>query len=205
MTVRWWIPALSLLAALALSAPDPGVAHEDEKHDDGATAPEAPATAEEAAGHKPIDVRLVMPVMNSERGMSLFIEKGCVTCHSVNGVGGHDASPLDAHAMDPVMNVFEFAAKMWAMAPSMIQAQEEALGEQILFTGEELAHIIAFVHDDEMQHRLTEAHIPPHIGMLMHHEHGGMSAPAAHGEEIGHGEGHGHDEGQGPGHHEEQD
>lgn len=193
-------PSLALLGGLAFALIGPGMAHEDEKHDDGAVASETPAALGGGDGHKPIDVTLAMPVMNSERGMSLFIEKGCVTCHSVNGVGGHDASPLDAHAMDPVMNVFEFAAKMWAMAPYMIQAQEEALGEQVLFTGEELAHIIAFVHDDETQHHLTEAMIPPHIEMLMHHEHGGMSAPTAHGEEIGHGEGHGHDAGQDHGH-----
>jgi hypothetical protein len=97
MIARWCIPALPLLAILALSAPDPGVAHEDEKHDDGAAAPEAPVTAEEADGHKPIDVRLVMPVMDSERGMSLFIEKGRVTCHSVNGVGGHDEGQGPGH------------------------------------------------------------------------------------------------------------
>jgi hypothetical protein len=35
------------------------------------------------------------------------------------------------------------------MAPAMIYAQEEALGEQILFTGDEFADIIAFVHHDE--------------------------------------------------------
>ncbi len=88
------------------------MAHEDEKHDDGAAASEPAATVEGSAVHKPIDVILTMPVMNSERGMTLFIEKGCVTCHSVNGVGGHDSAPLDAHEMDPIMNVFEFAAKM---------------------------------------------------------------------------------------------
>ncbi len=88
------------------------------------------------------------------------------------------------------------------MAPYMIQAQEEALGEQILFTGEELADVIAFVDDHETRHHLTEAMIPPHIEALMHHEHGCMAGPAAHGEEIGHGEGHGHDAGQEHGHEE---
>lgn len=69
-----------------------------------------------------------MPMMNAGRGTRLFASKGCVTCHSVNGVGGRDAAYLDAHTMDPAMNPFEFAAKMWSVAPVMIEAQEEALG-----------------------------------------------------------------------------
>lgn len=130
---------------------------------------------------------LVMPEMNGARGMTLFLEKGCVACHAVNGVGGHDATPLDAHGMEPAMNPFEFAAKMWRMAPYMIEAQEEALGEQILFTGDELADIIAFIHDDEQQQLLTERMISPRVQKMMHHDHGGMMSKPAHQEEIGHG------------------
>lgn len=73
--------------------------------------------------------RLLMPIMSSSRGMTLFVEKGCVACHAVNGVGGHDAVALDAHDMDEFMNPFDLAAKMWMMAPYMIAAQEEAFGE----------------------------------------------------------------------------
>jgi cytochrome c553 len=141
--------------------------------------------------------RLGMPKMDSTRGRALFVSKGCVACHAINGVGGHDASTLDAHSMPEIMNPFEFAAKMWRMAPVMIQFQEEALGEQIDFTGAELADIIAFVHDDEAQHHFSEADITPPIRRLMDHEHGARSGPKAHAEEIGHGQGggkagHGH-------------
>jgi hypothetical protein len=130
--------------------------------------------------------RLMMPAMDAERGRRLFASKGCVACHAVNGVGGHDATPLDAHTMTRVMNPFDFAAKMWRMAPMMIYAQEEALGEQILFTGEELADIIAFVHDDEEQHKFSEADIPPKIREWMGHSHGEPGGGAgAHGEELG--------------------
>lgn len=139
-----------------------------------------------SADHKPIELTLRMPKMDSERGMVLFIEKGCVACHAVNGVGGHDAAPLDAHGMEKVMNPFEFAAKMWRMAPYMIAAQEEALGGQILFTGDELADIIAFVHDDAQQHRFSEAMLTPEVRRMMHHEHGGMSGAEGHAGELGH-------------------
>jgi hypothetical protein len=169
------------------------LAHGEEKHGQPATKPEAAApapvaTADEAA-HEPIKLRLAFPVMNSSRGMMLFLEKGCVACHAVNGVGGHDASPLDAHTMDAVMSPFDFAAKMWTMAPIMIAAQEEALGEQILFTGDELADIIGFLHDDEAQHALNESHLTAGMRKMMDHQHGAATAPAAHAEEIGHNHG----------------
>ncbi len=103
-----------------------------------------------------VTTRLLMPILNADRGMELFASKGCATCHSVNDVGGEDASPLDAHNMDEYMNPFDLAAKMWLMAPYMIAAQEDELGEQILFTGDELSNIIAFLHDDAQQKMFTE-------------------------------------------------
>jgi hypothetical protein len=131
--------------------------------------------------------RLVMPIMSSSRGMDLFVSKGCVACHAVNGIGGHDAASLDAHDMDEYMNPFDLAARMWAMAPYMIESQQEALGEQILFTGEELADIIAFLHDDRQQHEFTEAVLTPDAVRMMNHEHSAVSGPEEHHEEIGHG------------------
>jgi len=74
---------------------------------------------------------LEMPAMDPARGRRLFASKGCVVCHSVNGVGGEDAPPLDASTMNPRMNPFEFAAKMWQGAEPMIYLQREELGEQI--------------------------------------------------------------------------
>lgn len=74
----------------------------------------APAAAETSSqNHEPMGGLLAMPMMNAGRGMVLFAEKGCVACHSINGVGGHDATPLDAHEMEGMMNPFDFSAKMW--------------------------------------------------------------------------------------------
>ncbi len=112
---------------------------------------------------------IVIPSMDSSRGRELFAEKGCVTCHSINGVGGTDARKLDAEFMDLPMNPFDFAARMWRGAPTMVELQREELGAQIQFTGEELANIIAFVHDAEEQAKFSEADIPEEIREKMEH------------------------------------
>ncbi|NQU62010.1 MAG: c-type cytochrome [Rhodospirillales bacterium] len=132
-------------------------------------------------------VRLVMPLMSPGRGKIQFVAKGCVACHAINGVGGHDAPPMDAHNMKGgLMNPFDFAAKMWNHAPAMIAAQEGAWGEQVYFTGEELADIIAFIHDDQAQHGFSEKDMTAKAQKMMQHEHGGEPAPERHAPEIGH-------------------
>ena len=35
--------------------------------------------------------RLMMPRMDPRRGKELFVTKGWVACHAINGIGGHDA------------------------------------------------------------------------------------------------------------------
>lgn len=118
--------------------------------------------------------RLMMPKMDPENGMKIFVDKGCVTCHSINGVGGEDAPAMDAHEMAKMMNPFELAAKMWNHAPGMIAAQEEELGEQITFTGQELADIIAFVHSDETQHEFSMKNLSGKAREMMKmHDDGG--------------------------------
>jgi mono/diheme cytochrome c family protein len=191
------------LIAAGLAAAGPVHGHGDEVHEGEAkAAPQAAPPAEPAqggdkmGGHKMMGMdrmsspdmpNMRMPSMNPARGRKLFVSKGCVACHAINGVGGHDATSLDAHTMQPMMNPFEFAAKMWSMAPAMIYAQEEALGEQILFTGDELADIIAFVHNDEAQHGFGETDLTAEARKMMHHEHGAPGGgPEAHAEELGH-------------------
>jgi mono/diheme cytochrome c family protein len=105
--------------------------------------------------------------MDPANGRKLFASKGCVVCHSVNGVGGKDAPPLDASTMVGMTNPFDFVANMWRGAGPMIQLQQEELGGQIEFTGQELSDIIAFLHDEEEQKKFSEADIPANIMAAM--------------------------------------
>ena len=148
-----------------------------------------PAFAEDGSQHmmsgEMMSAGLMMPTMNAARGRELFASKGCVVCHSINGVGGEDAPILDAEFMDEVMNPFEFAARMWRGAGAMVALQEDELGGQIDLTGEELADIIAFVHDAAEQTRFSMADVPEEIEELMHHE--GEEDHHEEGEEDDHG------------------
>ena len=110
---------------------------------------------------------LVLPKMDSKRGRELYVNKGCVACHSINGVGGADAAPLDAAAMDPAMNPFEFFARMWLGTKPMIAMQENRMGQQVELNAQELADIVAFIHDPEMQKSFSAAEIPHDIDELM--------------------------------------
>lgn len=105
--------------------------------------------------------------MNPMNGKKLFASKGCVVCHQVHGTGGTDAPSLDIKTMNPVMSPFDFFAKMWRGAPAMIAMQNNELGHQIEFTGQELADIVAFLHNRAAQQTLTEVDIPDYIKKLM--------------------------------------
>ncbi len=113
---------------------------------------------------------LIMPMMNSARGRMLFAEKGCVVCHAIRDVGGRAAARLDANTRPPYVNPFEFAAQMWRGAPAMIALQERDLGYRIALSGEELADIIAFVHDDHEQQKFSEDDIPQEMRALIGQE-----------------------------------
>ena len=121
---------------------------------------------------------LVLPSMNAANGRLLYASKGCVVCHSINGVGGEDAPMLDAEFMDEPMNPFDFAANMWRGAETMVEMQREELGDVIDISGQELADIIAFVHDPDEQALFTGEEIPADMKALM--EHADTEAEDAH-------------------------
>lgn len=105
---------------------------------------------------------LILPPMDPVRGKALFASKGCVVCHAINGVGGTDAPDIGATAMAPNMNPFDFVAKMWNHSQGMVAMQMEELGGQIEFdNGQQLADIIAFLHDADVQKTFSMDDVPP--------------------------------------------
>lgn len=114
-----------------------------------------------------IELGLALPPMDSRRGRELFVDKGCVVCHSVNGVGGEIGPSMNAADMPSPMNAFEFAARMWRGAPAMAEMQEAVLGEMISLDGRDLADLVAFAHDEAAQKELRREQVPARYRELM--------------------------------------
>ena len=93
---------------------------------------------------------------DAARGRTLFVSKGCVVCHAINEVGGTSAPPLDPEFAPGEVDALDFVARMWRGAEPMIFMQQQELGVQIDFTGQELADIIAFVRDPRERRKFSE-------------------------------------------------
>ena len=106
------------------------------------------------------EIGLGVPPMNSHRGRELFVQTGCVVCHSSNDVGGKIGPPINAEDMPQPMNVFEFAARMWRGGETMIAMQKQLFGKQIALTGQDLADLVAFAHDRSEQKKLSTSDVP---------------------------------------------
>lgn len=113
---------------------------------------------------------LALPAMNPQHGKEIFVRKGCVICHAVNGIGGADGLPLDAETMDPAGNPFEFFARMLTGMAPMLAMQDDRLGGQIHLTTKELADLVAFIHDAAAQKTLSKKDIPENIKKLMEND-----------------------------------
>lgn len=98
-----------------------------------------------------------------DRGRTLFVDKGCVLCHSVNGAGGKAAPPLDAPFGSPAADPLDFAARMWRGAPAMIELQSIELGYSIDLTADEIGDLAAFAADRQAQKALTADSLPESV------------------------------------------
>ena len=114
--------------------------------------------------------RIVMPMIDPALGRSLFVRRACVVCHAVNGVGGRLGPALDADPTRPVIDVSDFAARMWRGAGAMVWLQTLELGYQIELNGDELAHIAGFAADAKEQARFEENQVPGRILDLLLNE-----------------------------------
>jgi len=83
------------------------------------------------------------PPGNVQVGKRLFVEKRCVLCHQVGGVGGVVGPDLDqlAQSSSPI----SIAAALWNHGPSMSAAMRARGIERPSFTGTELQDLIAYL------------------------------------------------------------
>lgn len=103
------------------------------------------------------------PSVDPQRGRALFVSKGCVICHSINGVGGRAAPPLEADNSASAVDIAGFAARMWQGAGPMVWLQTLELGYQIELTGDDIANLAGFVQDAGEQARFTEDTLPDYV------------------------------------------
>ncbi len=109
------------------------------------------------------DPKLARHPADATAGRQLFIDKGCVICHAVNGVGGKAAPALDADVGQTAIDPLEFAARMWRGAPAMIELQSIELGYTIYLEADDIANLAAFAADRDAQKVLSIDDLPETI------------------------------------------
>ena len=109
------------------------------------------------------DLKLKVPVVDPERGKALFVERYCVVCHSVNGVGGVAAPAFDAPETNREVDILDFAARMWRGSYAMVELQATEFAYQIELEGEEIGDLAAFAYDLETQKTFSKDDVPPEI------------------------------------------
>lgn len=81
-------------------------------------------------------------------GKRIFSEKGCIRCHSIKGSGGKVGPDL-AQLMRS-HNAVRMAAILWNHALPMAKKMEELGIQRPTFKGDEMAHLIAYLHSLEV-------------------------------------------------------
>ena len=123
----------------------------------------APSAAQENFDMTPPSFSIIYPNIDPLRGKQLFVEKNCVLCHSVNGVGGDIAPPLDAPDNRREVDLLDFAARMWQGSYAMVELQAAELDYRVDLEGYEIGDIAAFAYDLETQASFTTDDVPPEI------------------------------------------
>lgn len=77
-------------------------------------------------------------------GGQLFVSKGCVKCHAVQGEGGKTGPDLGI--IDPDSTQMELSAEIWNHTPSMIADMEHEGIAKPTLTGQEFSEIIAYLY-----------------------------------------------------------
>lgn len=89
-----------------------------------------------------------MQVGNPAVGKQLFQKKGCINCHAIKGEGG--AVGPDLGRIQHTHNIYQMASIMWNHSTQMRQVMEERGIKRPEFHGDEMAHLLAYLHSLEV-------------------------------------------------------
>jgi mono/diheme cytochrome c family protein len=78
------------------------------------------------------------------KGKSLFVEKGCSTCHSIAGEGGHEGPDLGPQREESP-SIVEFAGLMWNHSPQMWTRMQQKNITRPQFSAHEMADLISYL------------------------------------------------------------
>jgi len=83
---------------------------------------------------------------NPNRGRKLFVEKGCIKCHSIRGEGGKIGPDLGKRVDTHLRSMPELAGILWNHEPQMWKKMREKGIQFIKFSQEEMADLVAFLY-----------------------------------------------------------
>ncbi|OGL43626.1 MAG: hypothetical protein A2149_06320 [Candidatus Schekmanbacteria bacterium RBG_16_38_11] len=83
---------------------------------------------------------------NPKEGKRQFNQKGCIKCHSINGIGGKVGPDLGKKAEELRRSLNEVAGLMWNHWPNMYKKMIEMKIVVPSFSGKEMADIIAYLY-----------------------------------------------------------
>ncbi|HYA89219.1 MAG TPA: c-type cytochrome [archaeon] len=119
---------------------------------------------------------------NPDHGQQLFVQKGCLQCHSIGDTGGTIGPNL--RDIGPVATPIIWAQTMWNHAPAMeLQMRQQNISWP-QFEGEEMNDLLSFVRQVRAGPERESEVLPanPRRGWVLFREKGCLSCHAIHGE-----------------------
>lgn len=78
------------------------------------------------------------------KGQEIFINKGCIKCHAIKGVGGRIGPDLGKGGFD--RSLIQIAGIMWNHSPNMSEKMQELKIPRPMFKVNEMADLIAYLY-----------------------------------------------------------
>jgi cytochrome c2 len=129
----------------------------------------------ESVAPQPVEGRVYVLPGRAEAGRTVFLEKRCNRCHSVQGIGGRLAP--DLAELDRQWGLTEFAAAMWNKAPAMLETMEGMDLSAPPIGGGEMADLVAYLYYIKYFAELGDSE----LGEQVLHRKGCLSCHALHG------------------------